>query len=514
VVKAAHHFFITICAASGSGGMEVKMKLKIDTFNVLIFISSTLSFVVSIMYSANYAEGYHAMMFFPIFFLIFYFLFLQSLRCSNFPFTVYGIIGMQWIRFVLMPPVCAIAGENVGFWYINPTTNSLNLAIILVIYEFLIVSIFSKVLFSSTNINKFIKQRHERLILDGNKLIYLAFILVAISILFIEGRNDRLIYFLYIPIASSRRVGDLIDTYLVLARQIVIVGLFLSFLWIVSYCKLRYEKNRKKIYVYLAIIVALINVAVIVGERRTAQIYTAIVCMWILSKTFPLHKKRVFFSIGITAFFVLLLMSVYKFFAAFQYSSYVTALTNSNIDIAWFSRTLQSYFFGPENVAAVIDFSKTYNIRIENMFFDFLRSIFGISFLMKGQGVLTSERFNTYIYGVDTPTGHVISSISYGYIYFGVLLSPIITVLNIIISSKIEKKMYTSKSYEMTYVWVYILARFATNLFVNTPPLISYATIMLGTGGLLFITAKILKSNKNSVTINNIGDIDFIKNRG
>jgi hypothetical protein len=26
VVKAAHHFFITICAASGSGGMEVKME--------------------------------------------------------------------------------------------------------------------------------------------------------------------------------------------------------------------------------------------------------------------------------------------------------------------------------------------------------------------------------------------------------------------------------------------------------------------------------------------------------
>jgi len=26
VPKTAHHFFITICAASGSGGMEVKMK--------------------------------------------------------------------------------------------------------------------------------------------------------------------------------------------------------------------------------------------------------------------------------------------------------------------------------------------------------------------------------------------------------------------------------------------------------------------------------------------------------
>ena len=30
MVKAAHYFFITICAASGSGGMEVKMKIIND----------------------------------------------------------------------------------------------------------------------------------------------------------------------------------------------------------------------------------------------------------------------------------------------------------------------------------------------------------------------------------------------------------------------------------------------------------------------------------------------------
>jgi hypothetical protein len=40
VVKAAHHFFITICAASGSGGMEVKMKevngVTLNTLEVLL----------------------------------------------------------------------------------------------------------------------------------------------------------------------------------------------------------------------------------------------------------------------------------------------------------------------------------------------------------------------------------------------------------------------------------------------------------------------------------------------
>lgn len=471
------------------------MKIKLDAFNASILISSLLSFVVTLFYYGNFATGYHRMVILPILFLMVYFFILQNLRKRQFPFTIYGIIVMQWIRFVLMPPVCAIAGENAGVHYINPMTESLKLAILMMVYEMVVVSIFSMLWFSSASKKYIDKDNDERLLLQGNRFVYFTFALIVLVVIFTVGKNHRLINFIYIPLQNGR-MGDTTETYLVLARQIIIIGCFLAFLWTVNYCKIKYKKNYKKIYVDIAIIVAMINVGIIIGERRTAQVYTALVCIWILLKSFPSHKKRIYISIGSMALMVLSLMSIYKFFAAFQHGSYINALSNSNADIDWFSRTLQSYFFGPENIAAVIDFANIYAGDIRDMLFDIFRSFFGISFLMKGKGIFTSELFNTYLYGTVTSSGHVISAIGYGYIYLGVLFSPFVAIFNIIISSKVELKMHTSETYEMTYIWGYVLVRFATNLFVNSPPLISYATITLGTGGLLFFTAIILKTKK------------------
>lgn len=474
------------------------MKINKYLFNIAILTTSLLSFIITLSFYNNFSAGYHKMLLLPVCFLVVYFFVLNNLRKIDIPFTVYGIILMQWIRFVLMPPICAIAGENAGFSYINPRIESIELAITLMIYELMVISLFS-LFFLGINRNKEVNKADKKeLYLYGNRFVYVMFIVVVLCVMFTVGRNNQLLNFIYIPIQGTERIGDITDTYLVLARQILIIGLFIIFLWSVNFSKIMFEKTKKRIFVNFAIFVAMLNVSVIVGERRTAQIYTAVVCMWILLKSFPLFKKRILFNIGLTAFTVLLLMSIYKFFAAYIQGSYLAAMSNANADIAWWSRTLQSYFFGPENIAITIDFSKSYALNIQNLLFDFTRSFFGISFVMKDKGILTSEMFNTFVYGTFTPTGHVISALGYGFIYFGVLFSPLISILNIMICSQVEKKMYTSKSYEMAFIWGYVLLRFATNLFVSTPPLISYASITLGTGGLLFFTAIILRMRKNT----------------
>ncbi|WP_306010336.1 hypothetical protein [Bacillus sp. MMSF_3328] len=472
------------------------MKVKNDLFNVFIYLSSGIGFIISLLFYENFANGYEQMIFFPLIFFILYLLFLENLRHSSVPFTAYGIIGMEWIRFVLMPPICATAGDYAGFNYINPSAQSLHLATTLMIYEIFAVAIFCRIFISIKNSNKDVNSSSQISFLKGNRFVYLSFILLALVVFLTIGRNSNLLNFLYIPVNSSERIGDITTTSLVLARQILIIGIFLVFLWTVSYCKRKYEQTFNKLYIYLSLLVALLNVAIIVGERRTAQVYTAVICIWILIRSFPGFKKKIVFSIVSTATVILVLMSIYKFFGAFQYDSYSAALSNSNADISWLSRTLQSYFFGPENVAITLDFFKSIDVGTGNMFYDFLRSTFGVSFLLKGDGVLTSEIFNTYIYGIERPTGHVISAIGYSVLFFGIFLAPIFALFNIFISAKVEKQLYKSKSYEMMYVWGYVLVRFATNLFVNTPPLISNASIMLGTAGLLFFTAFTLKLKK------------------
>lgn len=473
------------------------MKFKLDLFNNLIVFSGLCSFIVTLIFSSNFAEGYFFMTLFPFLFVIAYVFLLQDLRYSSYRFLPYGIILMQWIKMVLMPPVCAIAGENVGFFYINPEVDSIKLAIILISYEFLATSLFSFLWLKISSNRKISGKRENRYLLKGNRLIYFLYLMLTLVVVMTIGKSNNLLNFLIIPLTGGGRIGDITETKLVLARQIIIIGLFLVFLLTTSWSKKKFEITNNSIYVNVAILAAFVNLAFIVGERRTSQIYTALVTIWVLSKSFPNYKKRIYYSIGLSAFSVLFFMSIYKFFAAYQYTSYFGALQGSSVDFAWFSRTLQSYFFGPENVAITVDFKNNSNLGIGNLIFDYLRSTFGLNFLLKGGGDLTSKLFNTFVYKQPMVTGHVLSAVGYGYLYFGFILSPIISISNIIIASIVEKKMHKSTSYEMSYIWGYILVRFITNLYVNTPPLISYATMILGTGGLLFMTSILLKSRRN-----------------
>ncbi|AKG73461.1 hypothetical protein [Salinicoccus halodurans] len=476
------------------------MRINIDLFNISIIVTSILSFLVSLFFYQNVSPGYNNIILLPLIYLFIYIIILQNLRRVPSYFVVYGIILMQWIRFVLMPPVIIMAGSMPGMAYINPSEFTLNLAILLMIYELIFTSVFAFFWFTTRKKKLIFLSRDKDISFKGNKLIYSLFIILGIVLAITIGLNNNILNFAYIPIdeTNQERIGDLTNTFLVLIRQIILISLFIIFLWTVHVAKKFYEKSSKSIYIDFAIIMALLNVIIIVGERRTVQIYTALVCIWILSKVFPYYKKRIIFNIGLVAFIVLFFMSVYKFLAAYTSGSYITAIGSADMDIFWWSRTLQSYFFGPENIAATIEFSKIYSSSGENLIFDITRSIFGLSFLAKGDGILTSAAFNTYIYGENRQTGHVISAIGYGTIYFGKILSPIIAVINIIIAAKIEEFMKISKSYEMMFVWCYILVRFATNLFVSTPPLLSYGSMMLGTAGLLFITAIGLKSKGNN----------------
>lgn len=468
------------------------MRIKIDFFNILIILTSLISIIVTTLFFNNITVGYHMIIVFPLIFIIFYLFILNQLRSSLYPFVSYGIIGMQWIKMVLMPPILALAGNNVGVFYINPNPISIKFAIVLILYEFIVSSIFSFIwlLFINSPMNK---NKTKNLSLSGNRFVYILFLVLMIFVSLTIGRSNNLLNFLIIPLSEDGRIGDITDTSLILARQIIIIGLFLFFLLITNWSKEKYDKSRKEKYINYALIAAFINLAFIVGERRSAQIYTALITIWILIKTFPKFKKRIYIIVYSSALFVLIFMSIYKFFGAFLYTSYADAVHQSDVSIEWLSRTLLSYFFGPENVAITIDFKRNTNIDLGNYIYDHLRSTFGLSFLLKGDGILTSEIFNTYVYNQPMKTGHVISSVGYGYLYFGALLSPIISIINIIISSLVEKAMNLCKSYEMTYIWGLILVRFITNLFVNTPPLVSNATMTLGTGGLLFAVAIILR---------------------
>lgn len=459
-----------------------------DPINIGLIITSISAGVICTAGSSYFPEGYEGLVIFPYIFLLIYMILLEPIRKSQFAVTSYGVIIMQWLRFVLLPVVIMIAKDGEGFSYINPSKDAYSLALLLCIYEFILTSLIINFV-ARKWVNK--PTHVTDITVAGSSIVYMVYVVIVILIAIIAWNQIDFLHFIVIPISKGFRLGDAKSTISVLIQQLIIVAQYFLLLIVIDKLHKRYEKTGNPKLILWSIIYACLNLAVIIGERRTVQIYLGLICIMVLSKYYAYYKSRIVTLIAFSSIVVITGMSVYKFLYAFQYDSYYAALSNSSLDISWFSRYLQAYFFGLENVAATIDFGQLSNLSLNGMLYDIFRSIFGISFLFKGRGLLTSELFNTYLYGTPTQTGHVISSVGYGFIYLGQFLAPIISTFNILISIIAERNMKRSKSVEGYFLFGMILLRFSTNLFVNSAPLINYSTLLIFSFGLVFAIAKI-----------------------
>ncbi len=458
-----------------------------------VLVTSFISFIIGLLNIPNIKTGYEAVAFMPIIYMFIFLLSINFITKTDYKITATVFFAFQWIRFCLMPAIIAIAGENCENNGISVSVSHLRLATVLISLEFIVSSIFLWFM-----ARKKIKIREKtRLHLSGSTFAYFLFGILAVFIfLYNLRRGVRLVNFLVIPAGSEERLGDIVDTSTVIARQIFLLATMIAFLVVTNYCVKRYNLTQKQKYFYISIIVALLNVCIIIGERRSAQIYTAFCCCYVLILAYPYKKKKILFWVCGTAGIVIIFMSIYKVFNAFAYASYEEAMNNAEFTIGGFSQTLQSYFLGPQNVALAIRFAKSSHLNLFNLIFDFCRSTVPISFLFKNSGVTTSVMFNNYLYHGAQDSGHLLSSVGYGYIYGGILFCWCTMVLNIACALFCEKMLKTRKNYEEIYLWAYVMMRFVFSLIINTPALISASSIMLFTAYIVILAARFLRINR------------------
>ena len=129
-----------------------------------------------------------------------------------------------------------------------------------------------------------------------------------------------------------------------LARRIVTMAISFLFLYLVDRYRQKETLLPNKRNLSMPLLAAVLSVCIIVGERRSAQVYTAFMCCYILMLAFENQKGKILRWVCGAAVLVFVLMSVYKQFAGFLYDSYGEAIQNSSMSIGEFSNTLQSYF--------------------------------------------------------------------------------------------------------------------------------------------------------------------------
>ncbi|WP_368863270.1 capsular biosynthesis protein [Staphylococcus hominis] len=408
----------------------------------------------------------------------------------NLKFTriIFDILGI--VRLVIIPLLIGITGDKI-IDNLPLGHNYFNQAVILISIEYIIGSLFIYI-FSQVFTNK-ISQRESNYRLSGSKLFYLLFIIVMFFI-FISSSNARnSVSFLIIQTHDNGRGTEDVSSTVVLIRMLFQLALALMFI-ISSYLSyLKYKKNPKIYYLFLPLIFGLINISLIVGERRSLQLYTLISILVIISLLFKKHSKKINTIILIVGGFVLLLMTLYKELYIFNYSSYSEALKASSTQKINFIDQIQSYFYGPSNAASAIDYLNYYPGSFRQFIFDNTRSIFGLNLFINHHQLITSQLFNQLIYGNKQLTGHLISSAGYGYIYFGPTLFFIVLIFNLLLSCSLEVIVHKTKSLELIFVGTYIYMRVIANVFGHTTPIITLVSSVVIIYSVIIITSMFVK---------------------
>lgn len=462
-------------------------------FKGFCIISSIVSAIVCL---AALSGVYLYVSLVPISFLVF--VFFESLMPSIWqrrPLSLYIITFLLWMRMVLLP----FYGSVVGFFSTSGASVELGKHFIssvsLCLYD--CAAIIIVLLFLSSKKVRYTPFVSASKGLCGQSEIYLIFCAFAVFVYFAFGRSIHLFDFAIKPIGSGiERDGDITDGRSLIIRQVVGSGLMFLFLLAIYWLKKKHLSTNSNKYFYLSLVCAFLFIAIITGERRTSQLYKAFASGFVLLSLYPSNRRKTITLIGVFAFVILALMTIYKQFYGFLYDSYSEAIRNASMLQGFSYELLDAYFFGLDTVAKNIHYGQMMNTSLGQFLYDFFRNVFGISFFVPGGRMLTSQVYNSIIYSGEQFTGLLLSSVGYGYLFFGYVLAPFVTVFNVIMILFLEKCMKRAEAIEWQYVYAILFIRFAFGFLGSTPPLINLTTRFLVINALIIGMARIFKIKK------------------
>lgn len=458
----------------------------------MVGIISSLFITIFCLFSTE-ENSYYFIYIWPLYMAVI--IFIKVSTNSN-SIAVNTVLVVAYIKFTLMPFIISLTDN-----YYNPELtkggfNNYSKGIFLEIYNFsillLILILGSKVLAKRVKYNKI------NLKLYGNTFIYTIIIMIVLILYILFGRGLSLISFFIIRTNSTGlRVDENLTISSMLLRQLMVISVNLLFLISLSKFKIIYDNTNKVKYMIIPLIFAVLNIGLIVGERRSLQLYTVLCCVLMLNLVFHRHKKLTNFIIISSASIVLISMTIYKHFNAFVYGSYSKAIENAlssgSDSSGWgLANTLQAYLYGPQSIATSMYFMDLNNFRINQLIFDILRSFIGPSFLMKDKGILTSQLYNHFIFNSSVNTGHIIPESVYGYGFFGFVFSPILMMMMGFIIVFTEYWFKKTIYLEVKFVTLYIIFRCCVDIFSNLPQTINIASLTLVSYAIILISVKLL----------------------
>ncbi len=474
---------------------QLRKSRKMIKINELVTVITIILFSILgtiICFALNREYIYNAIVFLPIAYCILSCSLLLPAWIKSGSYTVIIFTACCGLRYVLLPVIISIYPTYGLANYTNTDAESINAAIILMLYELLVCSLFLAILSYKFKANE--KKRNNIVLAKGNFII-IAFVLIAALTLMLIPDPGKNISFFIISAANSKRVSsNELMTFTNILTQIFQIGRLALYILMLLVCKKRYETNHKKIYILLAIVATIINLGIIIGEARSVQIQFAFAAAYLLSQCFPEEKKKLTRIVAISAAIIVSLLSIYKHLYVFKYGSYFATLSQGGgyLEIV---KSAETYLFGPQAVASVMELKKQgIEFDLKRLFFDFARSFMGINFIVKKSDILTtSQIYNLFISNGYRTSGNLVPITAQGYLYFGWILSPILICSLLILSLYLEKIFRTSNSAYVMFFGAYVFARSSTCIVAsNINTVITNGSMMLLSAGTIYLLQKLL----------------------
>ncbi|MBS7262198.1 MAG: hypothetical protein KIG36_01140 [Eubacteriales bacterium] len=327
--------------------------------------------------------------------------------------------------------------------------------------------------------------------LSGWFPVYLVLLAIALALVPVLNPEGKRLFSFFLISDDGGRVIEESALNINILRSMINIALDMLTVGFIVGAYQAYCRNEKPIFVLLAVLVAVTRMSIITGERRQAVLCVMLALLYLLCRLFSKHWKKILLSMAVAGGIIIGLMSIYKFYYAFLYSSYAEAweagggITAKQI-VGW----IDDYFFGLETVTKNMRFSTFPQVHIgfEQLLIDIGRDIFGIHFLFGGMPT-TVNYYNLLIYNGAKDTGWLFSSIGYGYMYLGGFFAPVFTIINFIAAVLFERLLHRTVNAEPVYIVGYVYTRIILNVFGSFPGTLNNISQYMTLAGLVLLAA-------------------------
>ncbi|WP_249745459.1 capsule biosynthesis protein CapI [Mesobacillus boroniphilus] len=449
---------------------------KIIDMSVRILVL-TIGIVSSIYIAYNVNKsGYELLFMLPLVYGCVFVFFISPILFKKFNMFIAVFSLVTFTRYVILPILIVFSGWYGGRSSVPPAASSYDLALKLMSFELLVVSIVIYFLFKKlSNKNEFSKTIVK---LPNNKFVYLLFIFVSFLLLGLSP-NALTTFSFIIPSENMMDLGEgsSLET---LTTYFLITSKYIIFLLMMSYCYKKYVISSKKKYIWLSFLIVLLNILILFGDNRSDFIITAIVSLFLLYKLYPKQSKIPIIIVIIT------IIIVTAFITSHRNTVTYTRGDNPMVDI---TDTLQVYLGGPYNVAIAIETARLFpeSSTPINLVYDLLRPAMGFNLILKHVDgfEFTNYLFNYRLFFSDH-VSQIMPIIGQGYYYFGFVFSPLLIIGFIILVYYLIKSIQRQNRIELIFFLSIPITRLGFAMGQNAGILINDTTFFLFLNLLVF----------------------------